>query len=116
MFFDGQAPPDNLTWPNRPLYLHPRMDRVVSMSGTDKPRLRLKTAKFDELAAAVIGARTDRELAERLGVGANHLSQIRVGARTPGAHFIAAVTSAMPNVPFEQLFEIVESVEASEVA
>lgn len=88
------------------------------MSGTDKPKLRLKTAEFDKLAAAVIGARTDRELAERLGVGANHLSQIRVGARTPGAQFIAAVRTAMPNVAFEQLFEVVEveTVPAGETA
>jgi len=78
------------------------------MSGTARPRLRLRTAEFDKLAAAVTGARTDRELAEHLGVGANHLSQIRVGARTPGAYFIAAVQSAMPHVPFEQLFEVVE--------
>lgn len=86
------------------------------MSGTDRPKLRLRTAEFDKLAAAVIGARTDRELAERLGVGANHLSQIRNGARTPGAHFIAAVSSAMPHVPFEQLFEIVETVDAGDAA
>lgn len=86
------------------------------MSGTGKPKLRLRTAEFDLLAAAVTGARTDRELAERLGVGANHLSQIRVGARTPGAHFIAAVRTAMPNVPFEQLFEIVDSAEAGDAA
>jgi transcriptional regulator with XRE-family HTH domain len=80
------------------------------MSGTAKPTLRLRTEKFDELAAAVTGARTDRELAEKLGVSRNHLSQIRVHARTPGAVFIAAVCSAMPNVPFEQVFETVEPV------
>ena len=87
----------------------PRRDTVISMSGNARPRLRLKTAEFDKLAAAVTGARTDRELAARLGVGANHLSQIRNGGRTPGAHFIAAVQSAMPNVPFEQLFEVFDS-------
>lgn len=85
------------------------MDSVVSMSGNARPKLRLRTEKFDELAAAVTGARTDRELADKLGVGANHLSQIRNHARTPGAQFIAAVTSAMPHVPFEQLFETVEA-------
>lgn len=86
------------------------------MSGTNKPRLRLITAEFDKLAAAVIGAHTDRELAERLGVGANHLSQIRNGARTPGAYFIAAVRTAMPNVAFDQIFEVVEPVEAGDAA
>lgn len=82
------------------------------MTGSDSPKLRLKKEEFDRLAAAVIGARTDRELAERLGVGANHLSQVRNGHRIPGAHFIAAVRTAMPHVPFEQLFEIVDPADA----
>jgi transcriptional regulator with XRE-family HTH domain len=92
------------------------MDSVVSMSGNDRPKLRLKTEKFDELAAAVTGARTDRELAEKLGVGYNHLSQIRNHARTPGAQFIAAVCTAMPNVPFEHIFETVEPVATGDAA
>jgi transcriptional regulator with XRE-family HTH domain len=92
------------------------MDSVVSMSGNAKPTLRLRTEKFDELAAAVTGARTDRELADKLGVGYNHLSQIRNHGRTPGAQFIAAVRSAMPHVPFEQLFETVEPVGAEDAA
>jgi transcriptional regulator with XRE-family HTH domain len=92
------------------------MDMVVSMSGNAKPTLRLRTEKFDELAAAVTGARTDRELADRLGVSYNHLSQIRNHGRTPGSQFIAAVCSAMPHVPFEQLFETVEPVAAGDAA
>jgi transcriptional regulator with XRE-family HTH domain len=92
------------------------MDRVVSMSGNARPTLRLRTEKFDELAAAVIGAPSPDELAQRLGVGANHLYLIRRGARTPGARFIAAVCTAMPNVPFEQLFETVEPVTAGDAA
>ena len=75
---------------------------VVSMSGNARPTLRLRTEKFDELAAAVTGARTDRELADLLDVGYNHLSQIRNHKRTPGSQFIAAVRAAMPHVPFEQ--------------
>lgn len=98
------------------LHLHPGRDTFVSMSGNDRPTLRLRTEKFDELAAAVTGARTDRELAEHLGVSYNHLSQIRTHARTPGGAFIAAVRSAMPNVPFEQLFETVEPVAAGDAA
>lgn len=85
------------------------MDSVVSMSGNASPTLRLRTEKFDELAAAVIGAPNPDELARRLGVGANHLYLIRRHARTPGAKFIAAVRTAMPNVPFELLFETVEA-------
>lgn len=89
---------------------------VVSMSGNARPTLRLRTEKFDELAAAVIGAPNPAELARRLGVGANHLYLIRRGERTPGARFIAAVRTAMPNVPFEQLFETVDAVAAGDAA
>jgi transcriptional regulator with XRE-family HTH domain len=85
------------------------------MTGTARPTLRLKTAEFDQLAAAVVGG-SGPELAKKLGVGANHLYQIRNGHRTPGAYFIAAVHKAMPNVTFEQIFEVVEPVEAGEVA
>lgn len=86
------------------------------MSGTARPTLRLKTEEFDLLAAAVTGARTDRELAEKLGVSYNHLSQLRTHARTPGGAFIAAVRAAMPNVPFEQIFETVDAVTAGDAA
>ena len=89
---------------------------VVSMSGNARPTLRLKTEEFDKLAAAVTGARTDRELAEKLGVSYNHLSQLRTGARTPGAQFIAAVRTTMPHVSFEEIFETVEAAPASDAA
>jgi hypothetical protein len=91
------------------------MDMVISMSGNARPTLRLRTEKFDELAAAVTGA-THRPRAGRAARRRrNHLSLIRNHARTPGAQFIAAVSSAMPHVPFEQLFETVEPV-ASDAA
>jgi transcriptional regulator with XRE-family HTH domain len=92
------------------------MDTVISMSGNARPKLRLKTEKFDELAAAVTGARTDRELADRLGVSYNHLSQVRNHHRTPGNQFIANVCTAMPNVRFEDLFETVEQVATGDAA
>jgi transcriptional regulator with XRE-family HTH domain len=92
------------------------MHMVVSMSGNARPTLRLRTEKFDELAAAVTGARTDRELADKLGVSYNHLSQVRTGARTPGGQFIAAVIAAMPHVAFEDIFETVEPVAAGDAA
>jgi transcriptional regulator with XRE-family HTH domain len=81
-----------------------------------RPTLRLKTNEFDKLASAVIGAPTQKELAERLGIGEVHLSQLRNHRRGPGEEFIAACKIAMPNVTFEQLFEIVESIPAGEVA
>jgi hypothetical protein len=81
-----------------------------------RPTLRLKTDEFDKLAAAVIGASTQKELAERLRVGEVHLSQLRNHRRSPGEEFIAACKIAMPNVTFEQLFEIVEPVAAGDAA
>lgn len=71
-------------------------------------RLRLKTAEFDTLARAVLGQQSDAKLAARLGVGATHYSQLRTGRRNPGSAFIAAVKTAMPNVPFEHIFEVVD--------
>jgi hypothetical protein len=73
-----------------------------------RPTLRLKTDEFDKLAAAVIGAPTNKELAERLGVGEVHLSQLRNHRVSVGEKFIAACKVSMPNVTFEQIFEIVE--------
>lgn len=82
---------------------------VIRMGANGKPTLRLKVDEFDKLAAAVIGAPTQFELARRLGVDPAHLSQLRTGKRAPGEVFIAAVKTAMPNVTFEQLFEVVEA-------
>jgi hypothetical protein len=75
-----------------------------------RPTLRLKTGEFDKLAAAVVGAPTQKELAERLGIGEVHLSQLRNHRVAVGEKFIAACKIAMPNVTFEQIFEAVEAV------
>jgi hypothetical protein len=79
-----------------------------------RPSLRLKTEEFDKLAAAVLGEPTNRNLADRLGIGEVHLSQLRNHRRGPGEEFIAACKIAMPNVTFEQLFEIAEPPAASD--
>lgn len=81
-----------------------------------RPTLRLKTAEFDKLAAAVIGAPTNKELAERLGIGEVHLSQLRNHRVGVGEKFIAACQTEMPNVTFEQLFEIVGTTATSDAA
>jgi len=81
-----------------------------------RPTLRLKTEEFDKLAAAVIGAPTNKELADRLGVGEVHLSQLRNHRVGVGEKFIAACKTEMPNVTFEQLFEVVESGAAGDAA
>lgn len=81
-----------------------------------RPTLRLKTDEFDKLAAAVIGAPTNKELAERLGIGEVHLSQLRNHRVSVGEKFIAACKVAMPNVTFEQLFEVAEPVAQGDAA
>lgn len=73
-----------------------------------RPTLRLNTAEFDKLAAAVIGAPSNKALAERLGIDEAHLSGLRRHRRTPGEKFIAVCMALMPNVTFEQLFDVVE--------
>lgn len=77
---------------------------------TGRPTLRLRTDEFDKLAAAVIGAPTNKALAERLGMDEAYLSQLRNHRKTPGEKFIAACKALMPNVTFEQIFEVVERV------
>jgi len=86
------------------------------MRANGHPTLRLKTDEFDKLAAAVIGAPSDKELAERLGINPAHLSQLRNHHRSPGDKFIASCKIAMPNVTFEQLFEIVEPAATGDAA
>jgi hypothetical protein len=79
-----------------------------------RPTLRLKTTEFDKLAAAVIGAPSQKALAEQLGIGEVHLSQLRNHRASVGEKFIAACKVAMPHVTFEQIFEIVEPVTAGD--
>ena len=78
------------------------------VKGTGRPTLRLRTDEFDKLAAAVIGAPTNKDLADRLGIGETNLSQVRNHRCSPGEAFIAACKVAMPNVTFEQIFEVIE--------
>lgn len=70
--------------------------------------LRLRTDRFDELARVILGPLNVRQTAEALNVNPAHFSGLRTGNRHPGAEFIAAVRVAMPNAPFDDLFEVVE--------
>jgi hypothetical protein len=54
-----------------------------------------------------------RQLADRLGVDYRHFSSLRTGERNPGPQFIAMVRTAMPNVPFDDLFEVVDPARAA---
>lgn len=70
--------------------------------------LRLRTEKFDELARVILGPLNVRQTAERLGFDHRHFSSLRTGNKRPGPEFIAAVRTAMPNAPFDDLFEVVD--------
>lgn len=70
-------------------------------------RLRLKTAEFDQIARAVLGVKTDGEVAERLRTHPTTLSQYRTGRRPLPADFVAACKAAMPAVPLDSFVESV---------
>lgn len=78
------------------------------MVASVKPALRLKTAEFDKLTRAFFGPLTLAELADKLGVNYLHLISLRTGKRNAGAGFVATLKTVMPNVPVEQLFEVVD--------
>ena len=71
----------------------------------DRMRLRLKTADFDRITRAVLGVKTDGELAELLRTHPSTLSQYRNGRCPVSADFLAACKAAMPDVPMETIVE-----------
>jgi hypothetical protein len=73
----------------------------------DRMRLRLKTPEFDRIARAVLGVKTDGEIAERLRTHPTTLSQYRTGRRPLPADFVAACKNAMPDIPLETFIESV---------
>lgn len=68
-------------------------------------QLRLRTeqlAKFRTLA----GVKTDRELAERMGIDGGNLSRVLAGKQEPGSRFISALVAAFPGLDLDDLFEV----------
>lgn len=71
---------------------------------------------FDERWRVIFGPMTVRQQAEDLGIDHRHWSQLRTGSRNPGATVIAAIRKAMPNVPYEELWDVVEPAAAGDAA
>jgi hypothetical protein len=68
-------------------------------------RLRLKTTEFDRITRAVLGVKTDGELAELLRTHPSTLSQYRNGRTPVSADFVAACKTEMPHVPMDTYLE-----------
>jgi hypothetical protein len=83
------------------------MAAVVRSEANSKPTLKLRADALDSAARVLFGPLNVRQLADKIGVNYEHFSQLRTGKRNPGPQFIAQVRTAMPNVPFDDLFEVV---------
>lgn len=92
------------------------MTAPVRSEANSKPTLRLRADELERAARVLWGPLNGRELADRLGVDHRHFSQLRTGKRNPGSQFIAKVRTEMPNVPFDDLFEVVASDEQDEAS
>lgn len=93
----------HLTW----TVYHPIM---ASSSGTVSRRLRFRVETFDPIMTA-LGLTTDAAKARFLGIAQSQYSRAKNNTVQPSQVFIAQVLTALPRVPFEQLFEIVVGVD-----
>lgn len=80
--------------------------------------IRLKTKRF-RMIASLKGWRTDDAIAKALRLNPATVSRNLRSAEdprgtAPGERFIAAVLAALPEVPFEELFEVVGGPEQDE--
>jgi len=75
---------------------------------TDRLRYRARFEVIDELLED-LGHLTDVAKGEFLGVADTTVSRNRAGEVEPSRVFMGAIQSRFPTVPFEQLFERVES-------
>lgn len=74
-------------------------------------QIRLRTGQYRKFAA-LKGWRTDDAAASAIGVNPATLSRVLRGATAPGGtapgeRFIAGLLAALPEVEFEDLFEVV---------
>lgn len=72
--------------------------------------IRLRTGQYRKFAA-LKGWRTDDQAARAVGVDPATLSRVLKGRSAPGSRFIAGVLSALPEVDFADLFEVVDDTE-----
>lgn len=80
------------------------------MSDTTAGRrsVHFRADEFDRLVGP-LGYTSVRAQARFLGVSPSAMSKIRRRENPPSNEFIAAVQTALPNVPLERLFEVVET-------
>jgi len=70
-------------------------------------RLRFKIDVFDRIVSGY-GLVTDSSKAKFLGIAQSQFTRVKNGVTQPSQIFIMQVMTALPRVPFDQLFEIVE--------
>lgn len=68
--------------------------------------IRLRVRKL-ETCWSLMGITTDQAKAELVGVNPATYSRVTRGITAPGERFIAGILAALPQVPFEDLFEVV---------
>jgi hypothetical protein len=81
--------------------------------------IRLRTTKF-RMMASLKGWHTDDAISKALGMNPATVSrQMRPAGdprgTAPGERFIAAVLAALPQVPFEEIFEVISTSEIDDV-
>lgn len=69
--------------------------------------LRFRVDQFDRLMTP-LGITSTTDQATFLGLSKATVSKVRRGVQRPGNRFIRRVRAALPDVPFEQLFELVD--------
>lgn len=74
-------------------------------------KVRLRTKQLDKFFA-LKGVKTDAARADAIGVNAATFSRVVRGLTAPGEVFIAGVLAALPEMSFEDLFEVVDDSES----
>lgn len=81
---------------------------VITRGGAVTTTLRLKRDALEKYRN-LMGLKTDRALAQRMGYDAGNLARVLAGKQTPGPKFIAALVSvfAHADITLDDLFEVV---------
>lgn len=80
---------------------------AISVGTLNRRRLRFRVENFDPIMAA-LGLTTDAEKARFLGIQQSQYTRAKNNTVQPSQVLIAQVLTALPRVPFEQLFELVD--------
>lgn len=71
------------------------------------PRVRLRVDEFDRLVEP-LGYTTDDAKAKYLGISPATMHRLRNDKGNPDNETIAAIRVALPKLPFEELFEVIQ--------